>query len=1158
MAVSAAALSTAEKYLVALIQDRSGIDLAEFLWEDPMASNKEKIFRCWDFQYAWWRDSYAQGTPVDDPTLVIDSCARAVGKTQSIIVRSWAFAVQSPGGEMVVTAPELVHLDPLTSRIEDRLKEVRLTRELLPRRVGMGFKHRPFQVNFTNGAKILGRIPQRDGKGVKGCVVEGTPILTADGYVPVEELSAGDLVLTHTGAWRPVREILVDTNDCYRVTGSQSMPLEVSSDHAFLGARNEAGPKSKRVLSETSWFDADDLDGVYWASPVRFDPLPVVPVEHFGTAHRFQMTAGFWWLVGRWLADGFVSRSRKTGKSRKVHWVVHPTDAESVEMRLENLGFSPRTVVRSHSSADVVEVASAGWERWLVRHFGSGAANKTLPGFVLGMDERHRQALLGGYLSGDGHWNPKKERWESSSASRALALGTQMLGQSLGFGAIVSSVEPKSQFTDTPLRSWRVYLTTHGHHVWEGDHLLAKVRKVESIGKRRVFNPIVAGDHSYVAGSVVSHNLHPLRLEMDEAQDFPQSGWIELIETLRHGEKGAQWRAHGVSKGVRDEFYRHSQPGSGWTVHRVCLPEGTLVYGVDGPFAIEDAKVGDKVWSIAKDGSLVEDEVTDTIDNGIKYTWKVQAKGGFGLETTPNHPYLVLSRSGTPRTRRELDFEWVEAQNVKPGDYIVGVEHLDDTGAGTASGEEITEMLDAHSPTREVPKWVWGASRALQLAFLAGYLMGDGSLAHQRRGQDPWQISTSSERMARQLRALCHYLGFRPTALVEADNTRSIVGGAGVMWTFYAYGGRSWFRQIPKSYSQVRDGQYLEGLDKRLVARRVSASEPTGRAVHTYDISVGERHNYIAEGVVVHNTGMHRPTWSDAEREDKIEAYGSRDSADYKRNILGLHGDATNPLFVLHRLMACVDDEQGSDYNQDVYYYRRISDEMLSGQSMEMMLVVPGSHKQWNTTWAGMDVGMTNHPSEILIFGEESTKGNVLLRMLARIHLERIRSADQRRAIEILFDAYDFQLFTMDRTGLGLPMYQELQDAAPKIMSRVKGYNADEKLVVGWQDHEDWEDPDDYEIKRPAKEYGYDQLRVLVDEKRLILPWDREMLGEWQGQTWSVQRAETDAYGKKNFARGKFHTLDAAAMMVVGRDQQSLVAFSKVQHEDEPVPLIWA
>ncbi len=524
MAVQAVQLSDEEAYLVAMIQDPSGIDLAEFLWEDPMASNKEKIFRAWDFQHSWWRDT---------STLMLDQCARAVGKTQSIILRGWAFPIQHPGAEMVVTAPELVHLDPLTSRIEDRIKETRLTREMLPPGVGRGFKHRPFQVNFQNGAKILGRIPQRDGKGVKG--------------------------------------------------------------------------------------------------------------------------------------------------------------------------------------------------------------------------------------------------------------------------------------------------------------------------------------------------LHPLRLEMDEAQDYPQAGWTELVETLRHGEDNAQWRAHGVAKGVRDEFYRHSQPGSGWSVHQL--------------------------------------------------------------------------------------------------------------------------------------------------------------------------------------------------------------------------------------------------------------------------------------------TGMHRPTWSDQERIDKIEMYGTRDSPDYKRNILGQHGDATNPLFVLHRLMATVDDDAESEYNQDIYYYRRISDNMAEAQDIIDLIDVPGSHKEWKTTWGGMDVGMTNHPSEILIFGEEAERGKVRYRLLSRIHLERIRSSDQRRVIEHLFSFYDLKRFALDRTGLGLPLFQELQDGAPKLMERVVGYNADQKLVVGWDDHEDWEDPDDYAIKRQAKEFGYDSLRELVDMKRVVLPWDTELLGEWQGQTWKRNQTQTDAYGKKTFARGKFHTLDAAAMFVVGQKLHSLETISEMQKEQENVGL---
>ena len=49
---------------------------------------------------------------------------------------------------------------------------------------------------------------------------------------------------------------------------------------------------------------------------------------------------------------------------------------------------------------------------------------------------------------------------------------------------------------------------------------------------------------------------------------------------------------------------------------------------------------------------------------------------------------------------------------------------------------------------------------------------------------------------------------------------------------------------------------------------------------------------------------MHRPSWGPEERKNKISMYGgTSDNVDYRRNIYGEHGDATNPVFVLARLM---------------------------------------------------------------------------------------------------------------------------------------------------------------------------------------------------------------------------------------------------------------
>ena len=117
-------------------------------------------------------------------SVIVHNCGRSIGKSVGIQLRAFAFPFNNPGAEMLITAPELIHLDPVTKNIEDRLLSTRLSREMLNTKGGhTGFAHRPFETKFTNGAKIVGRIPQKDGKGVKGCLAAGSLVLTKTGMV---------------------------------------------------------------------------------------------------------------------------------------------------------------------------------------------------------------------------------------------------------------------------------------------------------------------------------------------------------------------------------------------------------------------------------------------------------------------------------------------------------------------------------------------------------------------------------------------------------------------------------------------------------------------------------------------------------------------------------------------------------------------------------------------------------------------------------------------------------------------------------------------------------------------------------------------------------------------------------------------------------------
>lgn len=329
---------------------------------------------------------------------------------------------------------------------------------------------------------------------------------------------------------------------------------------------------------------------------------------------------------------------------------------------------------------------------------------------------------------------------------------------------------------------------------------------------------------------------------------------------------------------------------------------------------------------------------------------------------------------------------------------------------------------------------------------------------------------------------------------------------------------------------------------------------------------------------VVHRyAAMWRPTWTDKERQQAIERYGSREDPDYRRNVLGLHGDKTNPIFNTATLMRAVDVNEISDYNTNEYFKVTAKAEQLELYRQEMtdLLDFPSSHllyagsleeRQQNPKaifWAGMDIGFTIDPSEIVVCVEHRPKVNSAkteLKLLARISMTRMPHHEQLKAILHTIDFYRPKAFSLDKGGLGLPLFQELQEHIDLLragrgeelplwmrqydlevaLTTIKGYNFSEKLLVDIDQSIEVDKYDDQAamlaksgMKRNAKEYSTDTLRELVDAQRLLLPWDPDLLKQFQGGTWTSARS-MDAYGRRIFSRGNDHVLDAFREMVLG------------------------
>lgn len=158
--------------LIAQLQDP--VFMAELLFEDPLNREYDGCYKVRDYQYPLFRpESTYQAFP----------CARDVGKTESIKARCCTHAFKRMGEDLLVTAPELIHLEPLTQAIEQRITSVRLLRDFLKRDYQKtGFTHKPFQCDFADGTRIIGRIPKITGTGVKGQHVPDLLIDEAQDY----------------------------------------------------------------------------------------------------------------------------------------------------------------------------------------------------------------------------------------------------------------------------------------------------------------------------------------------------------------------------------------------------------------------------------------------------------------------------------------------------------------------------------------------------------------------------------------------------------------------------------------------------------------------------------------------------------------------------------------------------------------------------------------------------------------------------------------------------------------------------------------------------------------------------------------------------------------------------------------------------------------
>lgn len=281
------------------------------------------------------------------------------------------------------------------------------------------------------------------------------------------------------------------------------------------------------------------------------------------------------------------------------------------------------------------------------------------------------------------------------------------------------------------------------------------------------------------------------------------------------------------------------QEGNASILLTMCMTGDTRVLMADGTESLlRDIRPGDELASYSA-GRIVPSRVQRWANQGSDSVFRIRTISGITVTANERHPFLV---------DRDGKLEWVRLRNLMPGDKMVRVLE----GLGRESAVKLTDAKSPHDARgfarRTTPSGggLLASDRHRSTRLVAGILDCDGITESALLNTRPCSPSSaaSAQSAASRREKMCAPIGAANSALTTA--TKADASGACCAMTATSLLGT----ERPSASSWPPLDMYETTLDA------IVEIAPAGRE-DVFDIQVEATENFIANGLVSHNTRWH-------------------------------------------------------------------------------------------------------------------------------------------------------------------------------------------------------------------------------------------------------------------------------------------------------------